>query len=108
MSPALAASAAGAGLFPGQNTSSTDRQERAVSSSAVAVRPAWLQDPTLAWRPAVRGVVLCAHPHDLAGCLGPNAVLAAVAIGPPRTGYDHLCGVQELLAVLLPAARATL
>ncbi|MEU1272694.1 hypothetical protein [Streptomyces sp. NPDC005799] len=79
-----------------------------MNSSAVAARPAWLQDPTLAWRPAVRGVVLCAHPHDLAGCLGPNAVLAAVAIGPPPPGYDHLCGVQELLAVLLPAARAAL
>ncbi|MFC8433059.1 hypothetical protein [Streptomyces sp. NPDC057253] len=79
-----------------------------MSSSAVAARPAWLQDPTLAWRPAVRGVVLCAHPHDLAGCLGPNAVRAAVAIGPPPTGYDHLCGVQELLAVLLPAARGAL
>ncbi|MFC5216510.1 hypothetical protein [Streptomyces coerulescens] len=79
-----------------------------MTSSAVAARPDWLQDPTLAWRPAVRGVVLCAHPHDLAGCLGPNAVEAAVDIGPPGAGYDHLCGVQELLAVLLPAARAAL
>ena len=76
-----------------------------MTAGAVASRPAWLQDPTLAWRPAVRGVVLCARPHDLAECLGPNAAEAAVAVGPPAAGHDHLCGLQELLAVLLPAVR---
>ncbi|MFG2962200.1 hypothetical protein ACGFZS_02850 [Streptomyces sp. NPDC048288] len=76
-----------------------------MTAGAVASRPAWLQEPTLAWRPAVHGVVLCARPHDLADCLGPNAVGAAVAVGPPAAGHDHLCGLQELLAVLLPAVR---
>ncbi|MET9889237.1 tetratricopeptide repeat protein [Streptomyces sp. NPDC006465] len=79
-----------------------------MTSDAVAPRPNWLQDPTLAWRPAARGVVLCAQPHDLAACLGPNAAEAAVDIGPPGVGYDHLCGLQELLAVLLPAVRGAL
>ncbi|MFE7649412.1 hypothetical protein [Streptomyces phaeoluteigriseus] len=78
-----------------------------VTADAVASRPAWLQDPTLAWRPAARGVVLCAGHHDLVDCLGPQTVEAAVDIGPPGAGYDHLCGLQELLAVLLPAVRAT-
>jgi hypothetical protein len=79
-----------------------------MTSGAVAPRPLWLQDPTLAWRPAVRGLVLCAQPHGPADCLGPNTVEPAVDIGPPAIGYDHLCGLQELLAVLLPAARITL
>lgn len=79
-----------------------------MTSGAEAPSPAWLQDPTLAWRPAARGVVLCAQPHDLAACLGPNTVDAAVDIGPPGIGYDHLCGLQELLTVLLPAVRGTL
>ncbi|MFD5268532.1 hypothetical protein [Streptomyces sp. NPDC058335] len=78
-----------------------------LTADAVASRPAWLQDPTLAWRPAARGVVLCARHHGLAECLGPQTVDAAVDIGPPGIGYDHLCGLQELLAVLLPAVRAT-
>ena len=52
--------------------------------------------------------MLCARPHDLADCLGPNTVEAAVDIGPPGVGYDHLGGLQELLAVLLPVVRAAL
>ncbi|WP_432020715.1 hypothetical protein [Streptomyces sp. 1222.5] len=79
-----------------------------MTSAAEATRPAWLQDPTLAWRPAAHGVVLCARPHDTPGCLGPHSAEAAVDIGPPGTGYDHLCGLQELLAVLLPVVRSTL
>lgn len=79
-----------------------------MTSGAVTPPPAWLQDPTLAWRPAAHGVVLCAQPHDLADCLGPHAVEPAVDIGPPGVGYDHLCGLQELLAVLLPVVRTAL
>ncbi|WP_030988298.1 hypothetical protein [Streptomyces sp. NRRL WC-3744] len=77
-----------------------------MTSGALAPRPAWLQEPTLAWRPAARGVVLCARPHDHTDCLGPEAVSGAVDISPPAPGYDHLCGLRPLLDVLLPAVRA--
>lgn len=60
----------------------------------------WNQDPALEWLPVTSAMVLCPGPHDAAVCVPGEP--SAVVIGAPRAGFEHLCGLEALLAVLLP------